>query len=183
VPHIPARLPSDREIDELLCLAHVSTADTAARRWLGDALAAAQAIAAGEPQPSPAKYNAPLDTIKRTTDRLIDALVELGYHPHAHRNFWRSAAFGPVRTSNIENVDVMSTLKNVRNAAHKPCLSPAVSGKKRCRMHGGAPGSGAPRGNKNALKHGRYTREAIEERRQLRTFLRQSRRLIQKIEG
>jgi hypothetical protein len=27
-------------------------------------------------------------------------------------------------------------------------------------MHGGAPGSGAPRGNKNALKHGRYTREA-----------------------
>jgi uncharacterized protein YjcR len=29
-------------------------------------------------------------------------------------------------------------------------------------MHGGAPGSGAPRGNKNALKHGVYTREAIE---------------------
>jgi hypothetical protein len=49
-------------------------------------------------------------------------------------------------------------------------------------MHGGAPGSGAPRGNKTALKHGRYTREAIEERRQLRAFLRQSRMLIQKIE-
>jgi hypothetical protein len=41
-------------------------------------------------------------------------------------------------------------------------------------MHGGAPGSGAPRGNKNALKYGRYTREAIEERRQLRALLRQS---------
>ena len=27
-------------------------------------------------------------------------------------------------------------------------------------MHGGALRSGAPRGNKNALKHGRYTREA-----------------------
>jgi hypothetical protein len=64
----------------------------------------------------------------------------------------------------------------------KPCMSPAVSGKRRCRMHGGAPGSGAPRGNKNALKHGRYTREAIEERRQLRALLRQSRMLIQKIE-
>jgi hypothetical protein len=49
-------------------------------------------------------------------------------------------------------------------------------------MHGGAPGSGAPRGNKNALKHGRYTREAIKERRQLRTLLRQSRMLIQEIE-
>jgi uncharacterized protein YjcR len=49
-------------------------------------------------------------------------------------------------------------------------------------MHGGAPGSGAPRGNKNALKHGLHTREAIDERRQLRALMRQSRMLIQKIE-
>ena len=49
-------------------------------------------------------------------------------------------------------------------------------------MHGGAPGSGAPPGNKNALKHGMYTREAIEERRQLRALLRQSLMLIQKME-
>jgi hypothetical protein len=47
---------------------------------------------------------------------------------------------------------------------------------------GGAPGSGAPRGNKNALKHGFHTREAIEERRQLWALMRQSLRLIQKIE-
>jgi hypothetical protein len=64
----------------------------------------------------------------------------------------------------------------------KPCMSPAVHDKRRCRMHGGAPGSGAPRGNTNALKHGLYTREAIEERRQLRTLMRQSRLLIQDIE-
>jgi hypothetical protein len=38
----------------------------------------------------------------------------------------------------------------------KPCMSPAVGGRKRCRMHGGAEGSGAPRGNKNALEHGRF---------------------------
>jgi uncharacterized protein YjcR len=49
-------------------------------------------------------------------------------------------------------------------------------------MHGGAPGTGAPRGNKNALKHGLYTREAIEKRRQLQNLLRQSRRLIREIE-
>jgi hypothetical protein len=49
-------------------------------------------------------------------------------------------------------------------------------------MHGGAPGSDAPCGNKNALKHGRYTREALEERRQLRALLRQSRMLIEQIE-
>jgi hypothetical protein len=63
----------------------------------------------------------------------------------------------------------------------KPCKSPAVSGKERCRMHGGAPGSGAPAGNKNALKTGLYTREALEERRQLGEFLRQSRALIKQI--
>jgi len=49
-------------------------------------------------------------------------------------------------------------------------------------MHGGALGSGAPRGNKNALKHGRYTCEATEERRQVQTLLRQSRKLLQEIE-
>jgi len=43
----------------------------------------------------------------------------------------------------------------------KPCMSPAVRGKKRCRMHGGAAGSGARPGNKNALKHGRYSSEAF----------------------
>ena len=48
-------------------------------------------------------------------------------------------------------------------------------------MHGGAPGSGAPRGNKNAFKHGIYTREAIAERRLLGELMRQSRALIQKI--
>jgi hypothetical protein len=48
-------------------------------------------------------------------------------------------------------------------------------------MHGGAPGSGAPRGNQNALKHGLFTQEAIERRRQLQGQLRQSRELIKDI--
>jgi uncharacterized protein YjcR len=43
-------------------------------------------------------------------------------------------------------------------------------------------GSGAPRGNRNALKHGLYTREAIAQRRQLRELMRQSRELLLKIE-
>src|SRR5262249_45892471 len=54
------------------------------------------------------------------------------------------------------------------------CRSPSVHGKRRCRMHGGALGSGAPRGNKNALKHGRYTREAIAERAHIRQLARQA---------
>jgi uncharacterized protein YjcR len=48
-------------------------------------------------------------------------------------------------------------------------------------MHGGAPGSGAPLGNQNALKHGVYTREAIAKRRQFGELLRQSRALIAKM--
>jgi uncharacterized protein YjcR len=64
----------------------------------------------------------------------------------------------------------------------KPCNSPAVHGKARCRMHGGAPGSGAPPGNQNALKHGLYRKGAIEERRQLRVLIRQSHKLLQDIE-
>lgn len=62
----------------------------------------------------------------------------------------------------------------------KPCKAPAVSGKRRCRMHGGTPGSGAPHGNKNALKHGLYTREALAELRLVRELIRQSWGLIQK---
>ncbi len=61
-------------------------------------------------------------------------------------------------------------------------MSPAVKGKKRCRMHGGAPGSGAPKGNKNALKHGHYTREAIEQRRAMRQLIRQSEELLEEID-
>jgi hypothetical protein len=49
-------------------------------------------------------------------------------------------------------------------------------------MHGGAAGSGASRGNKNARKHGLYTREAIAQRRQLGELMRRSRKLILEIE-
>jgi len=64
----------------------------------------------------------------------------------------------------------------------QPCRSPAVHGKRRCRMHGGAPGSGAPRGNKNAIRHGRFTRKAIAERKHIRELIRQTRKLMM-IEG
>ena len=64
----------------------------------------------------------------------------------------------------------------------KPCRAPAVAGKKRCRMHGGAEGSGAPVGNQNALKHGLYTKEAIAERKALRAFMREAKELLDRFE-
>ena len=48
-------------------------------------------------------------------------------------------------------------------------------------MHGGAPGSGAPLGNKNRLVHGRYTREAIAERRFVRDLLREARATLKQV--
>lgn len=62
------------------------------------------------------------------------------------------------------------------------CEAPAVSGKRRCRMHGGAKGSGAPEGNRNALKHGDYTKEAIADRKALRELIRASTALLEEIE-
>lgn len=59
-----------------------------------------------------------------------------------------------------------------------PCLSPAVHGKKRCRMHGGAAGSGAPKGNQNALKNGYTTREAKAKRREVREFINRCRAFV-----
>ena len=58
------------------------------------------------------------------------------------------------------------------------CRAPAVGGKKRCRMHGGAAGSGAPLGNQNALKTGRHTAGEKEIRRRIRDYMRRTREIL-----
>jgi hypothetical protein len=46
-------------------------------------------------------------------------------------------------------------------------------------MHGGAKGSGAPKGSGNGnYRHGQFTCEAIEERQSLRAFIQQARELL-----
>jgi len=51
----------------------------------------------------------------------------------------------------------------------------------RCRMHGGK-STGALKGNKNAVKHGRYTAEAIARRGELAALLRVMRALASGVE-
>src|SRR5438270_13702390 len=59
------------------------------------------------------------------------------------------------------------------------CQSPAVRGKRRCRMHGGAPGSGAPSGRRNGnYRHGHFTAEAKEQRRRLGLLIREARKMV-----
>lgn len=60
-----------------------------------------------------------------------------------------------------------------RNAS--PCRSPAMPNG-RCRLHGGL-STGAPNGNRNAVKHGRYTAEALARRRELSALIREIRAL------
>jgi uncharacterized protein YjcR len=63
-----------------------------------------------------------------------------------------------------------------RTRSGQPCQAPAMSNG-RCRMHGGM-SPGAPKGNRNAVKHGRYTVDAIARRREIATLLRNMRTLV-----
>ena len=83
---------------------------------------------------------------------------------------------GAARNRRIEPMQAPSPMHQsprcgARTRTGSPCRSPAVSGKRRCRMHGGAAGSGGQPGNRNALQHGRYSREVVELRRALRELL------------
>ena len=69
-----------------------------------------------------------------------------------------------------------------RTRSGRPCQSPAVRGKRRCRMHGGAAGSGAPIGNTNALRRGHYTAEAVACRRQVSELIRMARATLAETE-
>lgn len=87
--------------------------------------------------------------------------MEIEHQPHAIENF----------------KDIPRCGAKTRRGS--PCASPCVHGKKRCRMHGGAAGSGAPKGNQNNLKHGRYTKLARLERRKRRELFGSMKALIE----
>lgn len=60
-----------------------------------------------------------------------------------------------------------------KTRAGTPCRkAPMPNG--RCYFHGG-PSPGAPLGNSHALKHGRWSAAAIEERRRISALLREMR--------
>ncbi|QHO72501.1 hypothetical protein ACH79_07580 [Bradyrhizobium sp. CCBAU 051011] len=60
-----------------------------------------------------------------------------------------------------------------KTRAGSPCQSPGMANG-RCRMHGG-PSPGAPKGNQNALKHGRYSTQSIQLRREIASLIREMR--------
>ncbi len=48
-------------------------------------------------------------------------------------------------------------------------------------MHGGAMGSGAPKANRNARKHGLFSRDAIAERKRIQALLGEARKLLEEM--
>jgi hypothetical protein len=87
----------------------------------------------------------------------------------------------------MRQADIQRRLANMAQAprcgaktrAGHPCRQAAVRGRVRCRMHGGAKGSGGPRGDRNGnFKHGLWTGESLEIRRTTREKVREVRAFL-----
>ena len=65
----------------------------------------------------------------------------------------------------------LSSRCGARTRSGRSCCAPAMPNG-RCRMHGGS-SPGAPKGKANGMyRHGRYTNEAVAERRKLSAWIR-----------
>jgi hypothetical protein len=73
---------------------------------------------------------------------------------------------------NPRPVQLQTALRcEARTKSGKPCRSPATK-KGRCRLHGGAPGSGAQRANEmRQYRHGERTKATITERQKFSVLL------------
>ena len=88
----------------------------------------------------------------------------------------------------MRQADIARRLSNMAKARRcgaktrsgHPCRQAAIRGRRRCRMHGGANGSGGPPGDRNGnFKHGLWTHEAKAIRNVVRAKVRELKGLIQ----
>ena len=70
-----------------------------------------------------------------------------------------------------------------RTRGGRPCRNHPIRRRQRCRLHGGAPGTGAPSGNGNAVKHGRTTAAALASRRAIARLIRASKSTLEEMGG
>ena len=89
-------------------------------------------------------------------------------------------------------VDIARRLANLAKAprcgahtrAGHPCKQAAVTGRARCRMHGGARGCGGPCGDRNGnFKHGLWTVENVQMRKAASLMIRRTRALLQELKS
>lgn len=82
--------------------------------------------------------------------------------------------------SAVSGTSAVASCCGARTRSGAPCRAAPVTGRRRCRMHGGAAGSGAPQGEKNGnYKHGRYSKEVAATRQ----WLRQATHLLQEAQA
>ena len=82
-------------------------------------------------------------------------------------------------THNRNTAPMLNSLRcGAKTRTGGQCRAPAVREKRRCRMHGGAKGSGAPKGNQNALKQGSFTQDALQERAVIRELSRKTKEML-----
>jgi len=84
---------------------------------------------------------------------------------------------------------MLSVVKDIKPRDHFECMLAAqaaavhvVAMRFANYLIGGAPGSGAPKQNRNAFKHGLFTKGVIEERKQAQALIGRSRKLLQDID-
>jgi hypothetical protein len=93
-----------------------------------------------------------LSKLPRITRHLLGRGTEAGSRPKMTDN--------PMRPPETRQVSQAARC-GAKTRSGAPCKSAPVTGRRRCRMHGGADGSGAPKGPKNGnYQHGRYTLSA-----------------------
>jgi hypothetical protein len=89
----------------------------------------------------------------------------------------------PMRQADIERrlANLAKALRcGAKTRAGQPCRQAAVRGRSRCRMHGGANGSGGPRGDRNGrFTNGLHTGEAKAIRKVVRARVREIKALLQ----
>jgi hypothetical protein len=112
------------------------------------------------------RHRAHAKTHKSSNIAILPDREGRGLRSDAGRN--RETDNNPMRLTDTSAVS-QATRCGAKTRSGPPCKSAPVTGRRRCRMHGGADGSGAPRGSKNGnYKHGRYTAEMAATRRWLR---------------
>lgn len=130
-----------------------------------------------------------LDTLGRLRGRVGRQTIKVKYERHEHRHVH-------VGEGGLEKGTqaLAPACRADRNSAREPngsprcgaktrrgtaCQGAAVRGKKRCRVHGGAKGSGAPKGERNgAYKTGEWAKGAVAQRRAAAAVIKAARRAL-----
>ncbi len=81
------------------------------------------------------------------------------------------------------DLNTLPRCQAVTKTTNRRCKNPAMKGRKVCCVHAGLYKPGAPKGNKNSLKHGMYSAEAIADRKTAQELLNESAELLDEILG